>query len=312
MLITFGETALRCSPSDRGRLEAARQLDVQASGPESNAAVLARRLGTPAVWLSRLPDTPLGHRVASELRGYDLDVEVSWGEGRQGLSFYEQGGEPRGNVRVDDRLGSATTELSMNELSLERLEGAEMAYVTGATPALSTDLAGATARFLKSATDADTTTAFSLSYRPWLWDPEEAGELLTQFFPAVDVFVASEADVERVLDRDGKPAEVAHALASTHGFEYVALTRERTCVLWHDATVHEYPCPETDTVDRSGRDDAFAGGLMTALLDGEGPADALRTAMAARALAETVPGAIPLVSAAEVGRVAETIEKPRE
>jgi 2-dehydro-3-deoxygluconokinase len=312
MLVTFGETALRCSPAGGERLETARRFDVQASGPESNAAVAARRLGTPVAWFSRLPDTPLGHRIASELRSYDLDIAVDWGEGRQGLTFYERGSDPRASVRVDDRLDSAVTELSMAALPLERVEGADAAYVTGATPALSTDLAGATARFLKTAADAGTTTAFSLAYRPWLWEPEEAGELLTQFFPAVDVFVATEADVATVLDRDGKPAEVAHALASTYGFEYVALVRERTGVLWHDSTVHEYPTPSVEVVDETGGEAAFAGGLLSALVDGDDPADALRTAMATRALARTIPGSVPTVSEAEVRRVAATVEKPRE
>jgi 2-dehydro-3-deoxygluconokinase len=312
MLVTFGETALRCSPVGDRRLETARRLDVQASGPESNAGVVARRLGAPVTWLSRLPDTPLGRRVASELRGHDLDVEVNWGEGRQGLTFHERARAPREAIHVDDRRGAAATELSMNDLPLDRVGEADVAYTTGATPALSTGLAGATARFLKTAADAGTRTAFSLTYRPWLWEPDEAAELLTQFFPAVDVFVGSDDDVAAVLGRDGKQSEVVHALASVHGFEYVALTRERTCVLWHDATVHEYPTPEVETVDRTGRDDAFAGALLAALADGEGPADALRIAMAARALAETGPGAVPTVSAAEVARVAATIEKPRE
>jgi 2-dehydro-3-deoxygluconokinase len=312
MLVTFGETALRCSPAGNERLETARHLEMEVSGPESNAAVAATRLGTEALWLSRLPDGPLGHRVAGGLRGYDLEVVVDWAEGRQGLTFYEPGNAPREEVRVDDRLDSAVTELSMNELPLERVEQADTAYVTGATPGLSNDLAGATARFLKTATEADTRTVFSLAYRPWLWTPAEAGELLTQFFPAVDVFVATEADVETVLDRDGAPAEMAHALGSTHGFEYVALVRERTGVLWHDATVHEYPTPEVDVVDDSGGDDAFAGGLVAALEDGQRPKDALRTAMATRALTRTLPGAVPAVSGPEVRRLAGTIEKPRE
>ena len=63
MLVTFGECALRLSPPGSERLETARGLQVQAAGPESNAAIAARRLGTPATWVSRLPDTPLGRRV---------------------------------------------------------------------------------------------------------------------------------------------------------------------------------------------------------------------------------------------------------
>ena len=309
--MTFGECALRLSPPGAERLETARRLQVQAAGPESNAAIAARRLGTPATWVSRLPDSPLGRRVASELRGYDLDVEVSWDDGRQGLTFFEHGPTPRGDRRVDDRLDSAVTTLTMDDIPTERVEAADAAYLTGATPALSTELAGASARFLKTAADNGAMTAFSLSHRPWLWSGEEAGELLTQFFSAVDLFVATEPELKAVLDRDGQPAELAHGVASAHDFSYVAIPRERTCVLWHDATVHEYPNPEVDVTDPSGRNDAFAGALVAALLDDEEPQDALKRAMAARTLASTVPGAVPTIEPDSVAELAAEIEKPR-
>ena len=310
MLVTLGETALRLSPPGTGRLERADRLEVQASGPESNAGVLARRLGEPVTWLSRLPDSPLGRRVAGELRGYDLDVEVSWGEGRQGLTFHERGGAPRGDDRVDDRTGAAAASLSMDDLPLDPVREADVAYVTGATPALSNDLAGATARFLKTANDHGATTALSLEYRPWLWNgPDAARDTLTGFFPAVDVFLAREADVETVLDRSGSPAEVAHGLAANWGFEQVLLVRERTCVVYHDATVHEYPNPDVDAVDRTGREAAFAGAFLAAVREGADPAEALKTAVAARALASTLPGAVPTLVRAEVERVAEGIER---
>ncbi|MFC6940840.1 PfkB family carbohydrate kinase [Salinirubellus sp. GCM10025818] len=309
MLVTLGETALGLSPPGAGRLERADRLDVQVSGAESNAGVVARRLGEPVTWLSRLPDSPLGRRVASELRGYDLDVRVSWGGGRQGLTFHERGGPPRGDDRVDDRTGAAAASLSMDDLPLEPVERADVAYVTGATPALSNDLAGATARFLKTANDAGATTAFSLEYRPWLWPgPDAARETLTGFFPAVDVFVAREADVETVLERSGSPAELTHGLAAEWGFEYVLLTRERTCVVYHDATVHEYPNPTVDAVDTTGRAAAFAGAFLAAHRAGSDPTGALKTAVAARALAATIPGSVPTLTRSEIERVAGGIE----
>ena len=310
MLVTLGETALRLSPPGTGRLERADRLEVEASGPESSAGVVARRLGESVTWLSRLPDSPLGRRVESELRGYDLDVEVSRGAGRQGLTFHERGGAPRGDDRVDDRSGAAAASLSMEELPLEPVREADLAYVTGATPALSNDLAGATAQFLKTANDAGATTFLSLEYRPWLWeDAETARDTLTGFFPAVDVFLARESDVDAVFERSGSPAEVAHGLAANWGFEHVLLTRERSCVAYHDATVHEYPNPEVDVVDTTGREAAFAGAFLAAHRRGLETTEALKTAIAARTLAATIPGSVPTITRAEVERVTAGIER---
>jgi 2-dehydro-3-deoxygluconokinase len=200
----------------------------------------------------------------------------------------------------------------MDALPLDAVDGADIAYVTGATPALSTELAGATARFLKTANDGGATTAFSLEYRPWLWrDAADARDTLTGFFPAVDVFVARERDVEAVLDRSGSPPELAHGLAANWGFEHVLLTRERTCVLHHDATVHEYANPDVDVVDSTGRETAFAGAFLAAHRTGAAPRDALKTAVAARTLTATLPGSVPTVTRPEVERVAASVERAR-
>lgn len=307
-LVTFGETALRLAPRGRERLETADAFTVGVSGPESNAAVAARRLGAEVAWASRLPESPLGRRVAHELRGYDLDVRVAWTEGRQGLTFSERGGRPRGDDRVDDRDDAALAGVADEELPLDLVRGAGGVYVTGATAAVSTEAAVATARLLKAGSDDGGLTAFGLEYRPERWDEAgEARETLTEFFPAVDVFLASEGDVRAVLDRDGEPAEMAHALAAEWGFGTVVLTRERTAVAWRDSTVHEYPLLEVDEVDAAGAGDAFAGAFLAGLLDGREVSAALKRAVAASALARTVPGAVPAVTREEVERVAETV-----
>lgn len=312
-LITFGETSLRLSPPPDDQLETTRRLTVGVSGPESNAAVAARRLGAETAWVSMLPATPLGRRVASELRSYELDLHVDWrAEGRQGLTFLEQAGGPRNDRRVDDRASAALTGASGEELPLDVVREAAGAYVTGATTGLSTSLAAASARFLKEASDAGALTAFGLRYRREQWSPDEARKTLTELFPAVDVFVADEADVATILGREGEPAKVAHGLAAEWGFETVALFREKTSLVWQDATVHEYPVVDTDTVDPSGDTDAFAGALVARLLDGAAPAAALKSAMAAAALARTIQGAVPTITLEDVERVAESIQKPRE
>lgn len=305
---TLGEASLRLSPPGHERLETARTLDVHVTGAESNAAVVARRLGCETTWISRLPDSPLGHRVAGELRDHGLDVDVTWGEsGRQGLTFYEHGSTPRVDVRIEDRADSAVTNASAGGLPLDRAAEADGAYATGVAPAISTPMAGAAATFLKNAAEAGALTAFGLNYREGLWEPEEARETLTALFPVVDVFVAAEADVATVLDRSGTPAEVAHGLANEWGFETVALHREHGAAVWQDSTAYDFTWPDVDVVDPTGADDAFAGAFVASLLDDAPIAAALRTGMAAASLARTIPGPVATVSRTEVERLAETV-----
>lgn len=305
--VTLGEAALSLSPPGRERLETADRLNVHVTGAESNAAVVATRLGCASTWISRLPDSPLGRRVAGQLRAHGIDVQVTWGDGRQGLTFYERGGPPRQDLRIEDRAESAVINASADGLPLGSADEADCAYATGVAPAISPPMAAAAATFLKRATDAGATTAFGLNFNPELWDAAGARETLTALFPVVDVFLASETDVATVLDRDGRPAEVAHGLASEWDFETVALWREHGAAAWQAQTVYDFQWPDAEPIDPSGADDAFAGAFLATLLEDRGIDEALRRAMATATLARTIPGPVALVDEDEVDRIAATV-----
>jgi 2-dehydro-3-deoxygluconokinase len=315
-LVAFGETGLRLSATPGERLEAADRLRVRAVGPESNAAVAARGAGVDATWLSRLPESPLGRRVATGLRGHDLDVVVEWVEpdeeaddSRVGLTFEERASAPRGDATVADHAGAAMADVSMDDVPVPRVERADVAYTTGATPGLSARAATATARYLKAARDGGATTAFALSYHPDRWtDAATARETLTEFFPAVDVLLTSEADAETVLDEPGQPAAVANALAAEYGFETVVVHGGRGATALHGSTVDQVAAVEGDTRDPAGAQDAFAGALCAEFAATEDIEAALRMGVAAAALARTVEGAVPAFTRAEIDRVVAGID----
>lgn len=315
-LVSFGETGLRLSATPGERLEAADRLRVRAVGPESNAAVAARRTGIDATWLSRLPETPLGRRVATELRGHDLDIVVEWvepdeeaGDSRVGLTFEERASAPRGDATVADHIGAAMADVSMDDVPVARVERADVAYTTGATPGLSARAATATARYLKAARDGGATTAFELSYRPGRWaDAATARETLTEFFPAVDMLLTSEADAEAVLDESGQPAAVANALAAEYGFETVVVHSSRGATALNGATVDRVSAVEADTRNPAGAQDAFTGALCAEFAATDDIEVALRTGIAAAALARTIEGAVPAFTRAEIDRVVAEID----
>ncbi|WP_255151826.1 PfkB family carbohydrate kinase [Halorarius halobius] len=307
MLLTFGETALRLSPPDGDRLATADRFDAHATGPESNAAVAARATGVETTHATVLADGPLGRRAARDLRAHDVDVRATYREGRQSLAFHERGTGVRETTTVSDRGHSAFAGVEEGALPLDAVERADCTYVTGAVPGCSTAAAEAAARFLRAASDGGATTAFGLGYRPDQWTPDDAREALTGFFPAVDLFVATETDVATVLERDGEPKQVAHALASEHGFETVVLARDRTTVAWHGATVYEFPTLDTDTVDTAGATEALVGAFLARRVEGTDVETALRYGTAARALAGSVAGPLASFSRAELDRAAEAV-----
>ncbi|MFB6142959.1 MAG: sugar kinase [Halorientalis sp.] len=308
-LVTFGETALKLSPAGGQRLETARSLDVWADGVASNVAVAASRLGTETTWTSKLTDTPLGRRAVSELRGHGITTDVSWTDperARQGLTFFEQGRQPRQDYVLDDRAGTAIESAEAGDLPMEAVQDAGAVFVSGETVGLSETAAETAGAFLRAASGA---AVLGLDYRPALWPPDEARETLVDLFPAVDVLVANEDEAQTVLGMSGSGPEIAHQIGAEHDFETVVITQgSRGALVWHDATIHERDALETDPVDVSGQHDAFTGAYVGQRLAGEPVRGALAHGVAAAALARTIEGPVPAVDPSEVERLVDTMD----
>jgi 2-dehydro-3-deoxygluconokinase len=120
-VLTVGETMLRLSPPNWQRLEQATTLDVQVGGAESIVSVLISRLGLRAAWVSRLPDSPLGRRIAQALRAQGVDTShVTWAaEGRVGTYFVEYAPPPRATNVIYDRRFSAMSAMTLAEMNLD-------------------------------------------------------------------------------------------------------------------------------------------------------------------------------------------------
>ncbi|MDY6819388.1 MAG: bifunctional 2-dehydro-3-deoxygluconokinase/2-dehydro-3-deoxygalactonokinase [Halobacteriales archaeon] len=304
-LVTFGETMLRLSPPEGERLETTETLDVRVGGTESNVAVAADRLGLDAVWLSKLPATPLGRRVTTALHARGLETDIVWtDENRQGTYFIEPGGRPRGTDVIYDRAGSAVTTATPAELPLDRLAAAELFFTTGITPALSPTLQTTTAEVLTHAAEAGTRTVFDLNYRSKLWEPDEAKSTLQRLFPAIDVLFIAERDAHTVLDRTGDPATIADGLRTDWGFETVVVTRgDAGALAWHDGEITRQATFSAETIDPIGTGDAFVGGFLAARQDDATIADALEYGAATAALKRTIRGDLATITPAEVERV---------
>ena len=306
-LVTFGETMLRLTPPSGERLETATSLEFRTAGAESNVAITADRLGAPAVWLSKLPDSPLGRRVTNEVRQHGVEPRVTWvDEARQGVYYIEEGSTPRGTTVIYDRADAAITTATPSEIDEGAIADANVFYMSGFTPALSPTLAEMTADLLAAARQAGTTTAFDLNYRSKLWSPEEAKQQCESLFPDVDILIAAERDVNAVLDRDGAARTLATELAAEFDFETVIITRgEHGALAAHDGTTYEQAAFETDTVDAIGTGDAFVGAYLARRIAGDDISDALSYAAATAALKRTIEGDLAVVTPDEVGQVLE-------
>jgi 2-dehydro-3-deoxygluconokinase len=287
----FGEAMLRLSPPDGGRLEEAASLDLHPAGAELNVAVALASLGIEAKWVSALPDSPLGRRVAREAAGAGIDIScVRWvPDARMGLFFVELGVPPRPVSVVYDRRDSAFAEA---ESDLSGIGSGDWLVVSGVTAALGPKPAAALERAIAAARDAGATVCFDVNYRAMLWPVAEAAPRLRALVQQADVVVCSERDARGVFELSGDAEDVLHELRETcaSGAHILVLTRgaQGSIALGEGDSVHQ-PALEATVVDRLGVGDAFVAGLIWGLERGGLP-DALRAASALAALKCTVRG----------------------
>lgn len=271
-VLTFGEAMLRLSPPRGVPLTGATSLDVHMAGAEANVAVALSSLGRSVAWVSRLPDSDLGLRVARDLAAAGVDIShVRWEEsGRLGTYFVELGTGPKGVSVIYDRRDSAAAAMSADDLPTGVMAGARLIHLTGITPALSRSCRDAAQAAADAARDSESLLSVDINYRAKLWSAGDARKVLEGVAAGADLVVCTSEDARDVFGIEGDPAEVAASLADRLGGTYTVVTKGvEGAVCWHDADAIRVEATPTDIVDRLGAGDAFTAGVIDGLLDGD-------------------------------------------
>jgi len=206
-------------------------------------------------------------------------------------------------------------------------ENAAWFHVTGITPALGERARNATEAALTAARAAGARISIDLNYRKKLWSEAQAQSVMRSLVKGIDVVIANEEDLQAVLGVEVKNADVTKGSLDLAGYRgaaervekefdvrMVAITLRESLsasdngwsgVLW-DAGSKQFHVSQryaVRLVDRIGGGDSFAAGLIYGLVTGRSPDSALRFAIAASALKQTIPGDFNHVSVDEVDRL---------
>jgi 2-dehydro-3-deoxygluconokinase len=335
--VAFGEVLLRLSAPGYERLLQSPVLGATFGGAEANVAVSLAHLGASSHFVTRLPANAVGDAAVRALRAEGVEVDcVQRGGSRVGIYFTETGASQRASSVLYDRAGSAMAEIDPAGLPWrEWMSGAAWFHTTGITPALGAATAECTRAAIGAARQAGATVSLDLNYRAKLWDIEHARRVMRPLVSQVDLLVANEEDlqtmlgvtVERTDVRGGRLDVEAYRAAAErvvqdHGVRRVAVTLRESLsasengwsAILYDGpskTLHRGPRYVVRLVDRIGGGDSFAAGLVFALLDCSPPEDALRFAVAASVLKQTIPGDFNRASAEEIRRLASGDESGR-
>ena len=328
--VAFGEIMLRLSPPGFERLFQSPLLSATFGGGEANVAVGLAHFGLESHYVTRLPTHAIGDAAVRALRAEGVRTDhIVRGGNRVGIYFAETGASQRASTVIYDRAHSAVSELTADGIDWDAvMKGAGWFHVTGITPALGERAASATKAAVSAARKAGARVSVDLNYRKKLWTPAQAQATMRPLMREVEVVIANEEDLQSVLGVHVAGADVTSGALDVSGYRDAAaqVTRELgpsivavtlresvsasdngwSAVLWDGpgATLHRSQRYDVRLVDRIGGGDSFAGGLIFGLVTGRSPLDALRFAVAASALKQTIPADFNRVTAAEVDRLA--------
>jgi 2-dehydro-3-deoxygluconokinase len=329
--ITFGEIMLRLSPPGFERLFQSPVLSATFGGGEANVAASLAHFGLESHYVTRLPSHAIGDAALRALRaeGVRTDHVVRGGD-RVGIYFAETGASQRASTVIYDRAHSSISEITADAVDWNRvMEGAAWFHVTGITPALGEKGAAATRTAVAAAKRAGARVSVDLNYRKKLWSEAQAQATMRPLMREVDVVVANEEDLQSVLGVHVAGADVTSGTLDVSGYQeaaaevtrqfgppLVAITLRESMsasdngwsgVLWDggSGTLHRSQRYVVRLVDRIGGGDSFAAGLIYALVTGRPHEAALRFAVAASALKQTIPGDFNRVTVAEVDALAK-------
>lgn len=322
--ITIGEIMLRLTPPNYEKIRMTSSFEASYGGSEANIALALANLGVDSTFFSVVPNNSLGKSAVRMLRSNDVHctpVILSTPEEtpthRLGSYYLETGYGIRPSKVTYDRKNSAITEYDFSKVDLHALfEGFTWLHLSGITPALGPNCAELIMNSLKVAKEMGLTVSFDGNFRSKLWTWEQARDFCTQCLPYVDVLFGIEPyhlwkDEENHAKgdvKDGVPLQLSYeqqdeifnvfverypnikCIARHVRYAHSGSENSLKAFLWYEDHTFESKLFTFNILDRVGGGDAFASGLIYAMMHGYRPMDMVNFAVASSVIKHTIRG----------------------
>lgn len=333
-VLTFGEIMLRLRPQGFERFFQSNMMEATFGGSEANVSVALANFGMETAYCTVLPDNIIGDECLRQLRSFGVDVsKVQRGEGRMGIYFVENSANQLASRVTYDRSYSAISLSKPGDIDWKNVcDGCGWLHLSGITPAISESAMELTLEAAEYAKTAGMTVSLDLNYRKNLWKyGKDAGEVLTKLTQKVDLLIAGDDQLRKILGVECEgdfdafyPAEddfkrLCEAVLKTYpNLSSVAVPLRRThSADWND--VAGYYMDQSgfysskryeirDIVDRIGGGDSFTAGLIFGLNTYGDSRKSLEFAVGACCLKHSIPGDFNRVSRDEVEKLIESNE----
>lgn len=276
-ILSFGETMAMFVAEQTGDLARVGHFHKRIAGADSNVAIGLARLGFKVNWLSRVGADSLGRFVIDTLQGEGLrcayvDIDPACPTGFQLKSQEDQGQDPQVEYF---RRGSAASHLSVADIRPELLKAHHL-HATGIPPALSASARELSFELMTRMAAAGRSVSFDPNLRPSLWPSEKQMIEDINALAALAHWVLPGLGEGRLLTGYQEPRDIA-AFYLDQGAAVVAIKLGADGAYYRtqrdEGFVAAVAVP--DVVDTVGAGDAFAVGLVSALLENHSVAQAV-------------------------------------
>ena len=324
IFITIGEIMLRLTPPNYEKIRMASSFEASYGGSEANIALALANLGIDSTFFTVVPNNSLGKSAVRMLRSNDVHctpVIFSTPEEtpthRLGCYFLETGYGIRPSKVTYDRKNSAMTEYDFSHYDFEKLlDKFTWLHLSGITPALAPNCREMIMTCLKIAKKKGLTISFDGNFRSTLWSWEEARDFCTQCLPYVDVLLGiepyhlwkDESDHSKGDVKDGIPLQPdfeqqehifqaflkrypnLKCIARHVRYAHSGSENSLKAYMWYKGKTYESKLFTFHILDRVGGGDAFASGLIYAMMHDYEPLDMVNFAVASSAIKHTIHG----------------------
>jgi len=290
-ILSIGEAMAELST--HGALQSAGSFSLDYAGDTFNTAVSAARLGSQVAFLTchgqdafaeglrgRLKSEGIaieGNRATSDPTGlYFVSVDES-GEGQ--FTYYRQ--------------NSAASMLSENDITAEQIQNCQLVYSSGISLAISDSCRKAVLKAFKMAREFGITTAFDPNYRSKLWIvPGAAQNCLKEIAPYIDFcFPSFSLDTHYFAESIQSPEDLVMQFQKLGIPNVLVKASAKGVYSGFEGSIKHYPAHAVaQVVDSTGAGDAFNGGFLRGLTQGNALETCIQLGLVTAALKITKAG----------------------
>ena len=332
-IVTFGEIMLRLKTPEHLRIIQSQNFEASYGGAEVNVAVSLAMLEDNVSFLTKVPDNPVGMAALKEIRGYGVNTDlVLKGGKRLGIYYFEKGSNIRQTNVVYDREYSAISLAKPEDFCWENiLQDVDIFYFSGVTPAISDNIEIALIKALKYCKEHNIQVVCDLNYRGKMWSTEKAQSVMKQLMNYVDLCIANDEDFESSLGIHAFDGDLSHGINQIDDYKrgMLEITKQYpNCkavasvlrnihtvedgqwmgIYLCDGKFYESPIHTVHSLEAVGAGDAFAAGLLHALVKRFSPQKLIDFSIAASIMKLMIQHDFNVVSEEEIFKIMKSKE----